>query len=126
MSRLHINFAALSFIIIFSFVFLFLYLNQKVNIYIGAYQLNSSYNNYEELSAQRDHLMYSYNKNVSLPRVNEWANQNNFSFTSQGKMLALDLKPRIAPAKESGFTAIFNKIVSIPAGISTALARNAD
>jgi hypothetical protein len=128
MARFHFSFRGISFIILFAFVFTFLYLNQKVSIYVAAYKLNSNYNSYEELSSKRDYLKYNYNKYVSVPRVNQWANQNNFSFGTGEKMIALSLrdKSKVSALGESKLASVFARVVNIPTGVSTALARNAD
>ena len=126
MSRLNINFTSVCIIIAFVFVCSFLYLNQKVGIYVSAYKLNDNYLRYEELVSKRDYLMYTYNKYVSIPRVNEWAGQNNFSFEAN-RMLALDLRRNnINNAGQVKAASIFNRLASIPSGISTVLAHNTD
>ncbi|MCF7874557.1 MAG: hypothetical protein K9L87_03905 [Candidatus Omnitrophica bacterium] len=74
------------------FIFLSLYLHQKIQIYAAAFNLQKNYNNYQELAAKKDYLMQSYLKKVSLSQVSSWVSAQNFS--SPGKEKLLVFKPR--------------------------------
>ena len=124
-SRLSLSFRAVSLIISVMFVCAFVYLHQKVGIYVGAYQLNDSYNYYEELTAKRDYLRYAFNKEATLPKINQWVDKNNFSFDTREKVLALNLKSKTQKRSAvSRAAAVFNRVISVPAGVGTAMAHN--
>jgi hypothetical protein len=63
---------------IFLFLFGFIYLNKKIEIYIQAYELGKNYQKYNEYLDKRDYLLYNYNKNFSLEKLNEWVEENKF------------------------------------------------
>ncbi|MCF7870992.1 MAG: hypothetical protein K9L95_00085 [Candidatus Omnitrophica bacterium] len=74
------------------FVFLSLYLHQKIQIYAAAFNLQKNYNDYQELAAKKDYLMHGYLKKVSLSCVSNWVSAQDFS--SPGKEKLLVFKPR--------------------------------
>jgi len=121
--RLNLNFSAKCIVVIFVFICSFVYLNQKVNIYVSAYQLNDNYTSLEELTAKRDYLLYAFDKQVSLPKINQWVSKNNFSFAGKDKMVALNLRPKEKRSEEnSKLAAMFNRI----SGMGTAMAHNGE
>jgi len=123
--RINIGFKGAAIVISFVFICSFFYLHQKVGIYVCAYQLNDNYNHYEELAAKRDYLMYAFNKETSLPKINQWVSKNNFSFDKKEKILALNLRQRARPRSTfERATSVFNRVISVPAGVGTAMARN--
>ena len=122
-ARLNLTFSAKCIVVAFVFICSFAYLNQKVNIYVSAYQLNDNYASFEELTAKRDYLLYAFDKQVSLPMVNQWVSKNNFSFAGKEKMVALNLHSQEKRAEQnSKLAAMFNRI----SGIGTALAHNGE
>ena len=119
--RLNLTFPAMCLIVTFVFISSFFYLAQKVNIYVSAYQLSDSYTNFQELTAKRDYLRYAFDKEISLPKINQWVSQNNFSFGSKEKVIALNLRAKEKPiAPGSKIASVFNRI----SGIGTAMARD--
>jgi hypothetical protein len=109
--------------IVFMFVLSSLYLHQKVQIYVQAYQLSRNYQVYNELLDKNDYLMYNFAKLISLAKVNQWAENNNFHFVGREKMLALNLgDDKLSGHKSSKFAFLYNRFLKIPTGSSTALA----
>jgi len=122
-ARLNLTFPATCVVVSFVFICSFFYLNQKVNIYVSAYQLNDNYSSLEELTAKRDYLLYAFDKEMSLPRVNQWVSKNNFFFAGKDKMIALNLRPKDKHSDQnSKLAAVFNRM----AGMGTAMAHNGD
>lgn len=83
----------ISLLILFLIVFLiiFLYVHQKVLIYVEVYNLSKAYKIYNELVDRKDFLMYNLKREVSLPKLNQWAKENNLSFVGKDKILVLNL-----------------------------------
>jgi len=107
----------------FCFYLLIFLFKPKVNIYVSAYQLNDNYSSLEELTAKRDYLLYAFDKEMSLPRVNQWVSKNNFFFAGKDKMIALNLRPKDKHSDQnSKLAAVFNRM----AGMGTAMAHNGD
>lgn len=75
-------------LILIVFTFLAIYLHQKVQIYTTAFRLQNNYDRYQELSAEKDYLMHSFAKKVSLSSVNKWVSIQNFSSPDKEKLLA--------------------------------------
>ncbi|MFO8053454.1 MAG: hypothetical protein R6U54_05820 [Candidatus Omnitrophota bacterium] len=75
---------ALVFII---FIFLSIYLHQKVQIYTTAFHLQKNYNDYQELVAKKDYLMHNFSKKVSLSRVSEWVLAQKLSSPEKERLL---------------------------------------
>ncbi|MCF7873899.1 MAG: hypothetical protein K9L84_00780 [Candidatus Omnitrophica bacterium] len=73
------------------FIFLSVYLHQKVQIYTAAFYLQKNYNNYQELVAKKDYLMHNFSKKVSLSHVSKWVLAEKLS--SPGKEKLLVFKP---------------------------------
>lgn len=70
------------------FIFLSIYLHQKVQIYTTAFCLQDNYNHYQELAAEKDYLVHNFTKKVSLSSVNKWVLVQNFSSPEKEKLLA--------------------------------------
>lgn len=101
------------------------YLHQKIQIYVQAYRLSGSYNDYNELVAKRDYLMYNFAKEISIARVNQWAQNENFQPVSKEKMLALqDVEKQ--RSRENTLASLLNRILGASARASTALANEKD
>jgi len=107
---------ALSFIIIL-FVFSLAYLHQKVNIYIEAYQLTANYGQHNDLLAKRDNLMCAFSKEVSLARINQWAQDQKFSTLNSEKVIALDTKKAGIVSNPTSF---FDRILNVSLSTSSA------
>ena len=122
-ARFNLTFSAKCIVTAFVFICSFVYLNQKVNIYVSAYQLNDNYASFEELTAKRDYLLYAFDKQTSLPMVNQWVSKKTFSFAGKEKMVALNLRSQEKRSEQnSKLAAMFNRI----SGIGTALAHNGE
>ncbi|MBU2102509.1 MAG: hypothetical protein KKF80_03855 [Candidatus Omnitrophica bacterium] len=101
----------------------FLYLHQKVQIYVEAYRLSKNYQIYNECVDKRDHLMYNFMKEVSLVRLNAWVDKNEFSPVQKGKMLALNRGSKKVPVSKHAFASLLQKAVGFSSGSSTVLAQ---
>lgn len=99
-----------------------LYLHQKIQIYVQAYRLSSRYNDYNELIAKRDYLMYNFTKEISIARVNQWAQQENFQPVSKEKVLALRPAEK-QRSYEKSLARLLDRILGASATASTALAK---
>lgn len=108
-----------------SFVFAgtFLYLHQKVQIYVEAYRLSKNYQAYNECIDKRDYLMYNFMKEVSLSKLNAWVEKNEFSPVEKRKVLALNLEKRKVPASKNKLASLFNKAIGFSSASSTVLAQ---
>ena len=63
------------------------YLNQKNNIYIEAYNLSKNYTCYNESIDKRDFLMHNLSKEISLVKVNEWVRTENYFLVEKKNIL---------------------------------------
>ena len=99
-----------------------LYLHQKVQIYVEAYRLSKHHRYYNELVDKRDHLMYNLCKEVSLAKVNQWAQDQNFTPVDKGKVLALNSTQQIQ-SQSSTMTLLLNRFLRASVSASTALAK---
>jgi uncharacterized HAD superfamily protein len=104
-----------------TFSSLFLYLHQKVLICVEAYKLSKNYKTYHQLVSRRDALKYNLAKDVSLVKLNEWVEKNNFSFTKK-EIVALHLENKISVSRKNKISKIFSRFLNIPAKIPPALA----
>jgi len=77
--------------IMLAFIVLFVYLHQKVTVYIEAYRLNKSYRQLDKLVDVRDNLLYSFSKRVSLTDINLWVDANGLKIADSGKVVALNI-----------------------------------
>jgi len=66
-----------------------MYINQRVNIYIEAYKLNTSCHKCDKLIDVRDALLYNFSKRVSLAKINSWVEANNFHLAQGNQILSL-------------------------------------
>lgn len=81
------------FIIMIVFIAAFVYLNQKIHIYVQAYKLSKAYSCYNNLSDKRDYLIAALAPKISVSKVNQWAQNNKFSPVEKERVLALNLRP---------------------------------
>jgi len=97
-----------------AFIFLssLLYLHQKVLIYVEAYKLTHNYHLCNELIDKRDYLVYNLNQQTSVPKINQWAQKNNF--VSGQKLLALNLKKRESPEVKNKFASMLAGLLGMP------------
>jgi hypothetical protein len=110
-------------IVVIAFLGLFIYLQQKISIYIAAYTLSHNYRVYTELSGQRDYLERNYSKETSLPRINQWAQKNSFNPVEKGRMLALNTRkaePVQVENKSNGLIVLVSKVFRFPGGLANA------
>lgn len=77
--------------ILLMFIVSSFYLNQKVAIYIEAYNLSETYRTYNKLVDARDELLYNFSKKVSLEKINNWVDANGFALAEEEKLLALNI-----------------------------------
>lgn len=109
-----------AFFSVFIFIASLIYLHQKILIYIEAYKISKNHHLSNELVDKRDYLVYNLTKETSVPKINQWAEKNNFLPT--GKVFALNLR-RAEPAKPANkIMLVLNDLLGIPTGSSTALA----
>jgi len=97
------------------------YLHQKIQIYVQAYRLSSRYSDYNELIAKRDYLMYNFTKEISIARVNQWAQRENFQPVSKEKILAFRPVEQ-QRSYEAALAGLLDRILGASATTSTALA----
>ena len=76
---------------ILAFIAFFVYLHQKVTVYIEAYKLNESYKQLDELVDVRDDLLYNFSKRVSLTQINSWVDANGLKVADSDKVMAFNL-----------------------------------
>jgi len=114
---------ALHFILpVFIFLPAFLYLHQKVQIYVEAYQLSNNYYRHNELLDKRDYLMYNFAKEVSLSKVNQWAQVQRFTLVDKTKVLALDTQQKQQVSRNK-VALLVDRFLNASASASTALAK---
>jgi hypothetical protein len=112
-------------VIIIFIVFMgsFIYLHQKIEIYVQAYQLSSNYHVYNELVDKKDYLMYNFTKEISIAKVNQWAQSENFRPVSKDQILAVGLKGK-EPSAHKSFAQLLDDFLGASATTSTALAND--
>ncbi|MDP2922914.1 MAG: hypothetical protein Q8O30_04245 [Candidatus Omnitrophota bacterium] len=103
----------------FIFLSLFLYLHQKVLIYVEAYKLTKNYHLCNELIDKRDYLVYNLKKETSVSKINQWAQKNNFAPAQ--KLLALNLKKQENLKPKGKFASLLGNLLGIPTASSTVL-----
>jgi len=108
-------------ILILVFLASLTYLHQKVNIYVEAYRLGSAYDSYNELVDKRDHLLYNFSKEVSIAKVNQWAQDQNFVLVEQEKVLSMNLKSS-QPPENNKLVLLLDRFLGASVSTSTALA----
>ncbi|MFA7677130.1 MAG: hypothetical protein WCY34_03055 [Candidatus Omnitrophota bacterium] len=101
-----------------------LYLHQKVQIHIEAYRLSHNYFRYNELVDKRDYLRYNFSKEVSLAKVNQWAQLEDFSPVDKERIVALGPKSQ-GIKKERRLASLFSRFLRASTSTSSALAENA-
>jgi len=72
------------------FMAFFMYLHQKVTIYIEAYKLNALYKQLDKLVDAHDNLLYNFSKRVSLTDINLWVDANGLKVVDSGKIMAFN------------------------------------
>ena len=100
-----------------------LYLHQKVQIYVQAYQLSNNYRYHNELVDKRDYLMYNFAKEVSLAKVNQWAVGQNFTPVDRNKMYTLNTKGQ-EKISDNKIVSLINRFLRVSTATSTALAKD--
>lgn len=106
------------------FILSFLYLHQNVQVYVSAYKLSQSCAHYNELIDKSDYLMYNFAKSVSLAKVNQWAEDNEFGFITRSQKIALNLKGEKGSDSESKLAFLYDRFLNFPSASSTALAED--
>lgn len=105
---------------VFIFLPTFLYLHQKVQIYTEAYRLSQNYGRYNELVDKRDYLMYNFSKAISLDKINQWAQKQDFNSVSGRRVIILS-KQEEAQVKNKA-TLLLDRFLRASVATSTALA----
>ena len=110
------------FLPVFIFSSSLLYLHQKIQIYVEAYRLSNNHHYHNELVDKRDYLMYNLAKEVSLAKVNQWAQAQNFTPVDKEKILALNTKTQ-EQVQENVINSVLNRFLRASVSTSTALAK---
>jgi hypothetical protein len=108
-------------IIIVVFTGGFVYLHQKIGIYVEAYRLSNNRRLYNELVDKKDYLMYNFTKEISIAKVNQWAQNENFTLVSKDQVVAMDLRGRESVAGKS-LAQLLDGFLGASASTSAALA----
>ena len=111
-------------IVVILFLLVFFYLHQKVQIYAEAYKLSKTSHSYNELVDKRDCLMYNFNQEVSLSRLNQWAENNDFAPVGKERLLAFSLTSEGLSGSKNRTASLFSRILGISTGSSEAMAEN--
>lgn len=77
---------------IFIFLSTLLYLHQKIQIYIEAYRLSRNFCYHNELLDKRDYLLVNFANQVSLNKVNQWVQIQQFTPVEKERIVAFNLK----------------------------------
>jgi len=109
-------------LVVLIFSLSFCYLHQKIQIYVEAYRLSSNHHRYNELVDKRDYLMYNLAKEISLAKVNQWAQAQDFAPVDKGKVLALNTRVQ-EEIKENTITSLLDRFLRASVSTSTALAK---
>jgi len=110
------------FLAVFIFSSSLLYLHQKIQIYVEAYRLSSNHRRYNELVDKRDYLMYNLAKEISLAKVNQWAQAQNFAPVDKNKVLALNIDTQ-EQIEANTITSLLDRFLRASVSTSTALAK---
>ena len=106
---------------IFVFIPTFLYLHLKVQMYVEGYRLSNNYSSYNDLLDERDSLMHCFAKEVSLARVNEWAQDQDFSLVDKERIFVLKQAKVVAP--RSKVALLFSRLLNASSPTSVAMAK---
>lgn len=79
------------FIVLVCFGLSFVYLHQKINIYVEAYKIDKNYKEYNKLVDLKDFLLYNLFQKVSLVELNSWVEKKEFQFAKEDRLVALVL-----------------------------------
>lgn len=109
------------------FIVCLLYLHQKVTVCVQAYTLTENHKYYNDLVDKRDVLLYNLSKRISLDKINQWAQANEFGLSGGEMVLAFRKKGSSSPVSEfskvQGRTRLNSRIFNLP-GEPEALAKN--
>lgn len=103
-----------------------LYLHQKVQIYVGAYQLSKNNQRYNELADRRDYLKHEFAGKVSLEKINQWAQANSFLPVDRDRMLALKSKEKAPAVARNQVASLIDRAVKSPVVSASALANGTE
>ncbi|UCG34832.1 MAG: hypothetical protein JSW17_04880 [Candidatus Omnitrophota bacterium] len=106
------------------FFIAFFYLHLKVHTYVVAYQLQENYLAYNNILDKRDHLRYNFAKQVSLHKINQWAQDNDFSPVERERIIALNLEQKSQPRFKIEVAALLDRLLGIPTGSAEVLAED--
>lgn len=102
-----------------------MYLHQKIQVYVQAYQISMYHRCLTELIDKKDYLVYNFSKEISLAKVNKWADGNKFVCADTKKMTFLDLNEQKAPIiKNNKWVFVFDGFLGAPTASAAALAED--
>jgi hypothetical protein len=104
------------------FLSILFYLHQKILIYVEAYRLSKTNHVYNELVDKRDYLVYNLNKELSVAKINQWADKNDFTVVGKEKIIALNLRRKPVHTSTYTLASFFSRFLGMPTGSATALA----
>lgn len=104
------------------FLLFFGYLQQKVDIYKNAYELNMIEKERDKLVDTRDVLLYNFTKKVSLENINSWVEANESEYSTSSVVLALNVGSQVEKRKENGIVLSLQRMFN-GAGLSKAVAQ---
>lgn len=107
---------------IFVFIPTFLYLHLKVQMYVEGYRLSNNYSNYNNLLDERDSLMYRFAKEVSLSRINEWAQDQDFSLVDKERVFVLKTQAKVVVPR-SKVALLFSRLLNASSPTSVVMAK---
>ena len=103
------------------FCAVFTYLHQKIQTFVVAYQLRENYRSYNNLIDKKDYLMYNFAKEISLYKVNQWANKNDFTPVDGERVLAMKVPQEKTFAQRMDLAGLVDRFLSIPTSSANAM-----
>ena len=103
------------------FCAVFMYLHQKIQTFVVAYQLRENYRSYNNLVDKKDYLMYNFAKEISIYKVNQWASKNDFSPVDEERVLAMRVEEPKPIMQRMDLAALVDRFLSIPTSSANAM-----
>jgi len=94
------------------FVAAFVYLHQKVQIHVEAYRLSASYSHYNELLDQRDYLLHTFSRELSLMKINQWAQHEKFTLADKTRIVAFTMNKE-QPARVNTMASFLGRLLRL-------------
>jgi hypothetical protein len=111
-------------IIIFIFILAFIYLHQKVLCLVESYKLSNNYQNFKELVDKRDFLMYNFNKEITIAKINQWAQLNDFSPVDKTRIYVMNLNNNKSYVPRNKAVLLLSRLLNIKTEIPKVLAED--